>query len=95
MKPSKLKVSQSSKRPLPLGKEHQKEEREQYYKFYLDSAQRAIEMMRKQHKSASLMRVNEDGMDEEPQVMADNQQMYQTYNHQQTSGGSPVSKENL
>lgn len=34
--------------------------REQYYKFYLDSAQRAIEMMRKQHKSASLMRLNQD-----------------------------------
>ena len=34
------------------------QEREQYYKFYLDSAQKAIEMMRKQHKSASIMRAN-------------------------------------
>ena len=36
----------------------QSQEREQYYKFYLDSAQKAIEMMRKQHKSASIMRAN-------------------------------------
>jgi len=33
----------------------QSQDREQYYKFYLDSAQRAIEMMRKQHKSTSFM----------------------------------------
>ena len=38
-------------------------EREQYYQFYLESAQRAIEMMRKQHKSTSIMRVNQGGAD--------------------------------
>ena len=45
---------------LVSGKDRQghSQEREQYYKFYLDSAQKAIEMMRKQHKSASIMRVN-------------------------------------
>lgn len=34
------------------------QEKDQYYKFYLDSAQKAIEMMRQEHKSASLMRLN-------------------------------------
>ena len=46
---------------LASGKDRQggqSQEREQYYKFYLDSAQKAIEMMRKQHKSASIMRAN-------------------------------------
>lgn len=37
----------------------QNQEKEQYYKFYLDSAQKAIEMMRKQHKSASIMRLKD------------------------------------
>ena len=36
------------------------QEREQYYKFYLDSAQKAIEMMRKQHKSASIMKMSSE-----------------------------------
>lgn len=36
------------------------QEKEQYYRFYLDSAQKAIEMMRKQHKSASLMRLTQE-----------------------------------
>ena len=35
------------------------QEKEQYYKFYLDSAQKAIDMMRKQHKTAQIMRLNE------------------------------------
>lgn len=39
------------------GIQTQNSDKEQYYKFYLDSAQKAIEMMRKQHKSASLMRM--------------------------------------
>ena len=43
------------------GKQHS-QEREQYYKFYLDSAQKAIEMMRKQHKSASIMKMSADPM---------------------------------
>jgi len=38
-------------------------QQEQYYQFYLESAQRAIEMMRKQHKSTSIMRVNQGGAD--------------------------------
>lgn len=44
---------------LDTGKQFS-QEREQYYKFYLDSAQKAIEMMRKQHKSASIMKMNSD-----------------------------------
>ena len=34
-------------------KETQSQDREQYYKFYLESAQRAIDMMRKQHRNSS------------------------------------------
>ena len=56
-------------------------EKDQYYKFYLDSAQKAIEMMRKQHKSVSLMKLQQENhlKDEEEQaypgsvqVLADN-----------------------
>lgn len=44
---------------LDSGKQYS-QEREQYYKFYLDSAQKAIEMMRKQHKSASIMKMSSE-----------------------------------
>ena len=43
----------------------QSQERE-YYKFYLDSAQKAIEMMRKQHKSATNVRPNDQGFHSSP-----------------------------
>ena len=55
------------------------QEREQYYKFYLDSAQRAIEMMRKQHKSVAEIKIKEeeistklDHHEEENLVFAEN-----------------------
>jgi hypothetical protein len=48
-------------------------EKDQYYKFYLDSAQRAIEMMRKQHKAASLVRMNNDNDFPEAPIGVQNQ----------------------
>mmetsp|Transcript_31178 Transcript_31178/g.47723 ORF Transcript_31178/g.47723 Transcript_31178/m.47723 type:complete len:81 (-) Transcript_31178:1201-1443(-) len=36
------------------------QEKDQYYKFYLDSAQKAIEMMRRQHKSLQLSKLNQE-----------------------------------
>lgn len=56
-------VISSTKRRATGGKDGNKQhsqEREQYYKFYLDSAQKAIEMMRKQHKSASIMKMSSE-----------------------------------
>lgn len=44
-------------------------ERDNYYKFYLDSAQRAIEMMRKQHKESTINQNSGDqvNMENEPE----------------------------
>lgn len=48
---AKLNNKASMKNTLRRKSENLSQDREQYYKFYLESAQRAIDMMRKQHRN--------------------------------------------